>query len=138
MKKFLVGILVLFVLAVALPLAANAQSCKIRKYRNGGSSYRNADYRYDDDRNYQRRSYNRRNRGRGYYAPQGYGYYQRRPGFYRRHRNLINIGIGTGGGALLGGLVGGKRGAGWGALAGAGASTLYTYKIRPKQRRYYR
>jgi hypothetical protein len=61
-----------------------------------------------------------------------------RPSFYRRHRNLINIGIGTGAGALLGGLIGGKRGAGWGALAGAGGSALYTYKIRPKQRRYYR
>lgn len=61
-----------------------------------------------------------------------------RPSFYRRHRNLINIGIGTGAGALLGGLIGGKRGAGWGALAGAGGSALYTYKIKPKQRRYYR
>ena len=61
-----------------------------------------------------------------------------RPSFYRRHRNLINIGIGTGAGALLGALVGGKKGAGWGALGGAGASALYTYKIRPKQRRYYR
>jgi ElaB/YqjD/DUF883 family membrane-anchored ribosome-binding protein len=31
--------------------------------------------------------------------------------FYQRHRNLINIGIGTGAGALLGGLIGGKKGA---------------------------
>jgi hypothetical protein len=61
-----------------------------------------------------------------------------RPSFYRRHRNLINIGIGTGAGALLGGLIGGRKGAGWGALAGAGGSALYTYKIKPKQRRYYR
>lgn len=61
----------------------------------------------------------------------------RKPSFYRRHRNLINIGIGTGAGALLGALIGGKRGAGIGALAGAGGSALYTYKIKPKQRRYY-
>ena len=61
-----------------------------------------------------------------------------RPSFYRRHRNIINMGIGTGAGALIGALVGGKRGAGWGALAGLGGSALYTYKIRPKQRRYYR
>lgn len=60
-----------------------------------------------------------------------------RPSFYRRHRNLVNIGIGTGAGALLGALIGGRRGAGIGALAGAGGSALYTYKIRPKQRRYY-
>ena len=61
-----------------------------------------------------------------------------RPSFYRRHRNLINIGIGTGAGALLGGLIGGRKGAAWGALAGGGSSALYTYKINPKKRRYYR
>ncbi|HEV8593530.1 MAG TPA: hypothetical protein VGQ55_15605 [Pyrinomonadaceae bacterium] len=60
-----------------------------------------------------------------------------RPSFYHRHRNLINMAVGTGAGALLGGLIGGKRGAGIGALAGAGGSALYTYKIRPKQPRYY-
>ena len=60
----------------------------------------------------------------------------KRPSFYRRHRNLINVGIGIGAGALLGGLFSGRRGAAIGALAGAGGSALYTYKIRPKQRRY--
>lgn len=59
-----------------------------------------------------------------------------RPSFYRRHRNAINIGVGTGAGALLGGLIGGKKGALIGTLAGAGGSALYTYKIRPKVRRY--
>ena len=49
---------------------------------------------------------------------------------------MINMAIGTGGGALLGGLIGGKRGAGIGALAGAGGSALYTYKLNPKRRRY--
>ena len=44
--------------------------------------------------------------------------------------------IGTGGGALLGGLIGGRRGAGIGALAGFGGSALYTYKLNPKRRRY--
>lgn len=60
----------------------------------------------------------------------------KKPSFYRRHRNLINVGIGTGAGALLGGLIGGKKGALIGAAAGAGGSALYTYKIKPKQRRY--
>lgn len=64
--------------------------------------------------------------------------YNNRPSFYRRHRNVINMGIGTGAGAILGGLIGGKKGAVIGALAGAGGSALYTYKIKPKQRRYYR
>jgi outer membrane lipoprotein SlyB len=61
-----------------------------------------------------------------------------RPSFYRRHRNLINIGIGTGAGTLLGALIGGKKGALIGAAAGAGGSALYTYKIKPKKRTYYR
>ncbi len=56
--------------------------------------------------------------------------------FYRRHRNAINIGIATGAGALIGGIAKGKRGAGIGALAGAGSGALYTYKIRPKRRVY--
>lgn len=61
----------------------------------------------------------------------------KRPSFYKRHRNVINMAIGTGAGLLLGGLIGGRRGAGIGALAGAGGSALYTYKIRPKQPVYY-
>jgi hypothetical protein len=61
-----------------------------------------------------------------------------RPSFYRRHRNVINMGIGTGAGALLGGLVGGKKGALIGTAIGAGGSALYTYKIRPKNRTYFR
>lgn len=57
---------------------------------------------------------------------------------YDKHRNLINIGIGTGAGALIGALIGGKKGALIGAAAGAGGSALYTYKINPKTKRYYR
>ena len=60
----------------------------------------------------------------------------RKPSYYRRHRNRINMAIGTGGGALLGGLLGGKRGALIGAGVGAGSSALYTYKLRPKKRKY--
>jgi hypothetical protein len=61
----------------------------------------------------------------------------KRPSFYRRHRNVMNMAIGTGAGLLLGGLIGGRRGAGIGALAGLGGSALYTYKIKPKTNRYY-
>ena len=60
-----------------------------------------------------------------------------RPSFYRRHRNLMNMAIGSGAGLLLGGLIGGRRGAGIGLLAGAAGSALYTYKIRPKRTVYY-
>ncbi len=62
----------------------------------------------------------------------------KKPSFYRRHRNASNVAIGTGGGALLGALVGGKKGALIGAGVGAGSSALYTYKIKPKKKRYYR
>ena len=65
-------------------------------------------------------------------------YRYKKPSVYKRHRNLINIGIGTAAGALLGGLIGGKKGALIGAGAGAGGSALYTYKLNPKTRRYYR
>jgi hypothetical protein len=60
----------------------------------------------------------------------------RKPSYYRRHRNRINMAIGTGGGALLGGLIGGRKGALIGAGAGLGGSALYTYKLKPKRRKY--
>ena len=61
-----------------------------------------------------------------------------KPSVYKRHRNLINVGIGTAAGAVIGGLLGGKKGALIGAGVGAGGSALYTYKINPKTKRYYR
>lgn len=62
-----------------------------------------------------------------------------RPNFYRRHRKAINIGVGTGAGLLVGGLIGGRRGAAIGGLAGAGGGWYYTHKQRPKNHaRYYR
>src|SRR5215212_629884 len=47
--------------------------------------------------------------------------------FWQKHRDKLTVAMGAGGGALLGGLIGGKRGAGIGALAGGGGSALYTY-----------
>jgi hypothetical protein len=64
--------------------------------------------------------------------------YYKKPNVYQKHRNLINIGIGTAAGAILGGLIGGKKGALLGTAIGAGGSALYTYKLNPKTRRYYR
>ena len=107
MKKFLVTILMFFVFAIGLPLAADAHPCRRHRRTAHRTSYAT----------------------RSYVA-------QRRPSFYRRHRNLINIGIATGAGALVGGLIGGRRGVGLGLLGGAGAGALYTYKLNPKRRRY--
>lgn len=114
MKKILIILLALFVFAVTLPVSADAQSCK-RKYRRSTAS-----------RNY---------RSTPRYAVRGYTAYKR-PSFYRRHRNLINMGVASGAGAVLGGLLGGRRGVAYGLLGGAGAGALYTYKLNPKRRRY--
>ena len=105
-------------LGVGLPLSADVQtSCS--RYRRQRRSHAARTYRP---------------------APAYYtrGYAVRRPSFYRRHRNVINMAIGTGGGALLGALLGGKKGALIGTAIGAGSSALYTYKLNPKKRRYYR
>ena|ERR1044071_355295 len=56
--------------------------------------------------------------------------------FWQKHRDKLTVAMGAGGGALLGGLIGGKKGAGIGALAGAGGSALYTYKLRKRNRNY--
>ena len=110
MKKFLAMFLMMGMLAIIAPLTANAQTRGSRRY------YRERTY---STRTYSTRTY-------------------RRPDFYRRHRNVINVGIGTGIGAAVGALVGGGRGALIGAAAGAGGGALYTYKINPKRHRYYR
>jgi hypothetical protein len=66
-----------------------------------------------------------------------YDYQQpRKRSFWQKHRDKLTVAMGTGGGALIGGLIGGKKGAGIGALAGAGGSALYTYKLRNRNRRY--
>ena len=116
MKKFLVSAMMFLVFAVGLPLSVEAHnSCRrhTRKKSTATRTYRTTP----------------RYRTAGYTA--------QRPSFYRRHRNLINIGVATGAGALIGGLLGGRRGVAYGLLGGAGAGALYTYKLNPK-RRYYR
>ena len=60
----------------------------------------------------------------------------RKRSFWQKHRDKLTVAAGTGGGALLGGLIGGKKGALIGALAGGGGSALYTYKLRNRSRRY--
>ena len=108
MKKFTATFVLMAMMAIMLPLTATAQT-----RRN-----------YNSNRTNSRRTYTSRN--------------YEKPSVYDKHRNLINIGIGTGAGTLLGALIGGKKGALIGAAAGAGGSALYTYKINPKDKRYYR
>ncbi len=56
--------------------------------------------------------------------------------FWQKHRDKLTLAMGTGLGAAIGGLAGGKKGAGIGALAGLGGSALYTYKLRHRTPRY--
>ena len=66
-------------------------------------------------------------------------YYSQRPkgrSFWQKHRDKLTVAIGAGSGAAIGCLIGGKKWAGIGALAGGGGSALYTYKLRNRSRRY--
>jgi hypothetical protein len=70
---------------------------------------------------------------------QAYYDYSERPrtrSFWQKHRDKLTVAMGAGGGAIIGGLIGGKKGAAIGALAGGGGSALYTYKLRNRSRRY--
>ena len=136
MKKVLASLLVLFVLMVGIPLSAEAHAgCP--RHRKAKRSYASRNYYRSAAPRYRTTAYNSRYRNTAYsprYGTASYTY--KRPSFYRRHRNLINLGIATGGGALIGGIAGGKRGAGLGALVGAGSGALYTYVLNKKKRRY--
>ena len=124
MRKFLVSAMMFMVVAIGLPLTAEAHN-NCRRHRHVSRSYTSRSY----CTHLHVATTHRVTRRPSYTA-------YRRPSFYRRHRNVINMAIGTGGGALLGALFGGRRGAGIGALAGLGGSALYTYKLNPKRRRY--
>lgn len=117
MKKFLASLVVMFMLMVSVPLTAEAH--------NGCPRHKK-----------ERKSYAARNYRAAQPSYQTAGYTYKRPSFYRRHRNLINVGIATGAGALIGGLTKGKKGAAYGALLGAGGGALYTYVLNKKKRRY--
>jgi hypothetical protein len=80
-----------------------------------------------------RRSYSSSSSRRVYYD---YNTQPRGRSFWSKHRDKLTMAIGTGAGAAIGGLIGGKKGAGIGALAGLGGSALYTYKLRKRTPRY--
>jgi len=75
---------------------------------------------------------------RCYNAKTGKYYPCKKPNVYRRHRKAFNIGIGTGVGMLVGGLLGGGKGVVIGGLGGAGGGALFTHVQKPKNyiRRY--
>ena len=64
-----------------------------------------------------------------------YDYSPQKRSFWSKHRDKLTVAMGAGGGALISGLIGGKKGAAIGALGGGAGSALYTYKIRNRNRR---
>jgi hypothetical protein len=77
-------------------------------------------------------------RHRRHYTRRTYYTYSNAPHrtFWQKHRDKLTTAAGAGGGALIGGIAGGRKGAAIGAIAGGGGSALYTYKLRKRHRRY--
>ena len=59
---------------------------------------------------------------------------RRHRSFWTKHRDKLTVAGSALGGAAIGGIAGGKKGAAIGSLAGAGTGALYTYKIRKRHR----
>jgi hypothetical protein len=83
-----------------------------------------------------RRSYSRASNSRQVYYDYNNNTQPRKRSFWQKHRDKLTVAMGAGGGALVGSLIGGKKGAAIGALAGGGGAAVYTYGIRKRNRRY--
>jgi outer membrane lipoprotein SlyB len=62
---------------------------------------------------------------------------RRKRSFWQKHRDKLTVAGTALGGAAIGGIAGGKKGAAIGSLVGAGGGALYTYKIRKRRPRRY-
>jgi outer membrane lipoprotein SlyB len=63
--------------------------------------------------------------------------YRRKRSFWQKHRDKLTVAGTALGGAAIGGIAGGKKGAAIGSLVGAGGGALYTYKLRKRRHRRY-
>jgi outer membrane lipoprotein SlyB len=61
---------------------------------------------------------------------------RRHRSFWKKHRDKLTVAGTALGGAAIGGLAGGKKGALIGTAVGAGSGAVYTYKVRKRHRRY--
>ena len=107
MKKFLVVLIVATMLAVVAPPVAQAQ-CGNLRHRHGRVTHTHRSCVGDGHKH-----------GRS---------------FWQKHRDKLTVAGGALGGAALGGLIGGKKGAAIGALGGGGGAAVYTYGIRRRRR----
>ncbi len=147
MKKFAIVFIFAILTVVGMPFSAQAGEHSV----NSGFTLNNSKNRsYKKNKRIKRKPKRRcsprrsRRSARNYRSGRSYRVagdsYRRRPkrSFYRRHRNVSNIAIGAGAGAIIGAIAGGKKGALVGAGVGAGAGAAYTYVIRPKKKRHRR
>jgi len=153
MKKLTATVICLIVLSMgALPLAAQTRnrSCNNRTTYNTGNPGNTGRYSSRYDARYNRNGrynenvyrnqnvYNNPNIYSGndvYYGDDGYVYNDNRS-VWDKHRDKITTVAGAVGGAALSGVLGGKKAAIIGAIAGGAGAAVYTYKIRDKYRRY--
>lgn len=127
MKKFIATFITLVILSMAaLPVAAQTRGRRSNRSFDNGRTVTRYDSRYRNDA--YRNGVNRNDA----YDP----YYDDDDSFWDEHRDKITTAAGAGGGAVLGGLIGGKKGAIIGAITGGVGAAIYTYKIRDKNNRY--
>jgi hypothetical protein len=106
--------------SAAAPRYASAPAAAPAQSRSTARSSRRVYYDYNEPRAHASQ-------------PSSYTYTQpAKRSFWDKHRDKLTTAMGAGGGALLGGLIGGKKGAGWGAIAGGAGSAVWTYKMRKK------
>jgi outer membrane lipoprotein SlyB len=116
MKKIF-GLVMTFVLLAGAALPTAAQTTRRGAYSTRSERQRS----YERQRAYEQRQ-------REYYEDR----YDDDRSVFEKHRDKITVAGGTAAGAAVGAATGGKKGAIIGALIGAGASALYTYKLRDK------
>jgi hypothetical protein len=110
-KRLIAAFIMTAMLAIMIPFTASTASAQSTRY-------------YRSNRDYNSRVYNSR--------------VYKKPSVYSKHRNLFNLGIGSGAGAIIGAIAGGGKGAAIGALIGGGGAAVYTYGIKPKNKTHYR
>ena len=118
MKKYISTFLLATIVAVSIPMFAGSATAQRRdRYRESRDNYDNGQYTQNDD-----------------YNGNGYGYNQ--PKVYDRHRKAINLTVATGAGAIIGALLGGKKGTWIGAAAGVATGAIITKKQQPRNYNY--
>jgi outer membrane lipoprotein SlyB len=106
MMKKLLATILSLILLAAIAIPAGAQT-RYSQRRNRATQSRYYDYENRDNRS-----------------------------FWEKHRDKITTVGGALGGAILGRIIGGKKGEAIGAIDGVGGEAVYTYNIRNKDRRY--